>query len=70
MEKFIQRTNEVLSALKKYPEMCQPSLKIKNVRIALLSKHTQMIYHYKPGKKKIELLLFWGMKQDSVKFKY
>jgi plasmid stabilization system protein ParE len=70
IEKFINRTNEVLSTLKRYPEMCRPSLKRKNVRIALLNKHTQMIYHYKPGKKQIEVLLFWGMKQDPVKFKY
>ncbi len=70
IEKFIKRTSEVLSTLKRYPEMCRPSLKKKNVRIAILNKHTQMVYHYKPGKKQIEVLLFWGMKQDPSKFRY
>ena len=68
--KFVKRTDEVLSTLKRYPEMCRPSLKRKYVRIALLNKHTQMVYHYKPGAKKIEVVLFWGMKQNQVKFRY
>lgn len=68
--KFITRTKEVVTTLRYYPEMCRPSLKRKNVRIALLNKHTQMIYHYKPRKKQIEILLFWGMKQNPAKFKY
>jgi plasmid stabilization system protein ParE len=50
--KFIDRTTEVLATLQRYPEMCRPSVKRKNVRIALLNKHTQMIYHYKPRKNK------------------
>ena len=70
IEKFIKRTIEVLSTLERYPEMCRPSAKRKNVRIALLNKHTQMIYHYKPKKKQLEVLLFWGMKQNPLKFKY
>jgi plasmid stabilization system protein ParE len=70
IEKFVNRTNEVLSTLKRYPEMCRPSLKRKNVRIALLNKHTQMVYHFKPRKRQIEVLLFWGMKQDYRKFNY
>jgi plasmid stabilization system protein ParE len=68
--KFINRTEEVLLTLQRYPEMCRPSLKRKNVRIALLNKHTQMIYHYNPKKRRIEILLFWGMKQNPAKFKY
>jgi plasmid stabilization system protein ParE len=70
IKNFINRTNEVLNLLKRYPEMCRPSLKRKNVRIALLNKHTQMIYHFKPRKQEIEVLLFWGMKQDKTKLKY
>ncbi len=70
IERFVKRTGEVLSTLKCYPEMCRPSIKRKNVRIALLNKHTQMVYHYTPGKKQIEVLLFWGMKQNPKKFKH
>ncbi len=50
--------------------MCRPSRKRKNIRIGLLNKHTQIIYEYKPFKKQIVLLLFWGMKQNPVNFKY
>ena len=67
---FVKRTEDVLSTLKHYPEMFRPSAKRKNVRIALLNKHTQMVYHYKPRKKQIEVLLFWGMKQNPANFKY
>ena len=70
VEKFVNRTDEWLSTLKRYPEMCRPSTKRKNVRIGILDKHTQIIYHYKPKKKEIELLLFWSMKQNPVRFKY
>ena len=69
-EKFVQRVEDFLSMLKKHPEMCRPSVKRKNVRIGILDKHTQIVYHYKPKKKQIELLLFWGMKQNPAKFKF
>ncbi len=69
-EKFVNRTAEMLSTLKSYPEMCRPSARRKNVRIGILDKHTQLIYHYKPKKRQIQVLLFWGMKQNPAKFKY
>ena len=68
--KFISRTHQILETLKRYPEMCRPSQKRKNVRIAILDKHTQMIYHFKPRKKQLEILLFWNFKQNPDKFKY
>jgi hypothetical protein len=52
----------MLGVLKRHPEICRPSTKRKNVRIGILDKHTQLVYHYKPNKKQIEILLFWGMK--------
>jgi len=60
VEKFINSTTEWLSTLKRYPEMCRPSLKRKNVVSASLTSNTQIVYHYKPRKKQIELLLFWN----------
>jgi plasmid stabilization system protein ParE len=50
VEKFVNRTDDMLSTLKRYPEMCRPSTKRKNVRIGILDKHTQLVYHYKPRK--------------------
>lgn len=70
VEKFVTRTEDMLSTLKRYPEMCRPSVKRKNVRIGILDKHTQLIYYFKPRKKQIEVLLFWSMKQNPASFKY
>lgn len=67
---FVQRVDKMLSTIQRYPEMCRPSAKRKNVRICVLDKHTQIVYHYKQGKNQIEILLFWGMKQNPSKFKY
>ena len=67
---FVRRVSAMLSTIQKHPEMCRPSAKRKNVRIGILDKHTQLIYHYNPRKKQIEVLLFWGMKQNPLKFKY
>ncbi len=49
-ERFVNRTEEMLSTLKRYPEMCRSSNKRKNVHIGILDKHTQLVYYYKPGK--------------------
>ncbi|MBX2925414.1 MAG: type II toxin-antitoxin system RelE/ParE family toxin [Chitinophagaceae bacterium] len=67
---FVKRVSAMLLTLQKYPDMCRPSTKRKNVRIGILDKHTQLIYHYKPRKKQIEVLLFWGMKQNPSRLKY
>ena len=67
---FVKRVSAMLLTLQKYPDMCRPSTKRKNVHIGILDKHTQLIYHYKPREKQIEVLLFWGMKQNPSGFKY
>lgn len=69
-QKFIDAATKMLSTLKRYPEICRPSLKRKNVRIGILNKHTQIIYHFKPGKKQLKILLFWNFKQNPSKLKY
>ena len=55
-DKFIHRTEQMLSVLKRHPEMCRTSPKIKNVRIGILDKHTQIIYSYQSQKKQIVLV--------------
>jgi plasmid stabilization system protein ParE len=70
VRKFINDTLNLLSNLKRQPEMCRPSLKRKNVRIGIINKHTQVVYHYQSTKKEIIILLFWNFKQNPAKFKY
>lgn len=53
IEKFVQRTSEVLSTLQCYPEMCRPSIKRRNVRIALLVNLPKRFTTINP--KKIEM---------------
>ena len=47
VEKFVNRTDEWLSTLKLYPEMCRPSTKRKNTRIGI-----QLIFSMKLNEKK------------------
>ncbi len=60
----------MIATLQGYPESCRPSIKRKNVRIGILDKHTQLVYHYNSKQKQITVILFWGMKQNPSKFKY
>ncbi len=70
IENLVIRTEKIITVLKSYPDMGRPSAKRKGVRIFLLDRHTQIIYFYKPLKKEIVILHFWGMKQNPEKFKY
>ena len=70
IERFISKTNSLLTTLKGHPQLGRPSQKRKNVRIALLTKNTQMVYHYEFQKRKIRVLHFWNSKRDPAKFKY
>lgn len=70
VENFINQVSQMLSLLQRYPEMCRPSIKREYVRIGIVNKHTQIVYYYKPDRKQIEILLFWNMKQNPVRFKY
>jgi len=67
---FVNDTVNLLSNLKRQPEMCRPSVKRKNVRIGTVNKKTQIVYHYQPRKRQIVVLLFWSPKEDPAKFKY
>lgn len=68
--RFAERTEKMTETLRRYPEMCRPSVKKKHVRIGILDKHTQIVYYYKPGIQLIVILLFWNMKQNPAKFRY
>jgi hypothetical protein len=56
--KFIRRTQEMSTTLKRYPEMYHPSTKRKKVRIAMLDKNTQLIYHYTPKRSRLKFCSF------------
>jgi plasmid stabilization system protein ParE len=70
VDNFIAKTEKMIATLQKYPESCRPSQKRKHVRIGILDKHTQLVYHYDSKKQIITILQLWGMRQDPNKFKY
>lgn len=70
IKKFVARAENVIAVLRRYPEMGRPSETRKNVRITILNKHTKMVYHYLPSRKRLTLLLFWNMKRNPAGFKY
>jgi plasmid stabilization system protein ParE len=67
---LVVKTEKMIATLQRYPESCRPSQKRKNVRIGILDKHTQLVYHYNSSKQEITILQFWAMKQNPTKFKY
>ena len=61
---FIQSANDLLTVIQYFPEMFKASRKRSHIRIGLITKHTQVIYHYKPKKRQIVILYFWGTQQN------
>ena len=70
VENFVQSVNELISNIQFFPQMCKSSKRRKNVRIGLITKHTQMVYHHKPRKNQIVILFFWGTMQNPNRLKY
>ena len=66
---FIQRINDLISAIQYYPELFKLSQKRNNIWIGLITRHTQLIYHYKPKKRQIVILYFGGTQQNPKKQK-
>ncbi|MGN6340641.1 MAG: type II toxin-antitoxin system RelE/ParE family toxin [Ginsengibacter sp.] len=57
-KRFINRVSRMIATLKIHPEMGRPSKKRKNVRIGILDKRAQIIYHYKAGNNKLKFYFF------------
>jgi plasmid stabilization system protein ParE len=70
VDDFIVRVDQLISRIQIYPQMCKSSLKRTNTRVGLITRHTQLIYHYKPRKNQIVILYFWGTPQNPKKLKY
>ena len=53
ISRFVNETVYLLSNLKSQPEIGRPSSKRKSVRICVVNRHTQLIYHYQPRKNRL-----------------
>lgn len=70
IKRFIDRTNEIIDLIEYFPELYAGSSKKKNVHLALINKYVQLVYHYKPRKKQIEILIFWDTRQNRDRLKW
>ncbi|MGJ3234074.1 type II toxin-antitoxin system RelE/ParE family toxin [Marivirga sp.] len=66
IEKFIDRTDEVINFISQNPEQYF-YLKKKNSYRAVVTKHVSL--YYKIQSTEIELLIFWDNRQDPEKLK-
>ncbi len=67
---FISRVEEKLNILKQQPLIGRISNKRKKTYRTLIDKHTTLVYYYKPLKRELELITFWGNAQNTKKYKF
>ena len=70
VKSFIDKTEQVLKAIKKHPQAFIESPQKKHVRKGLVTKHNSLFYKVKPNKKEIILLTFWDNRQNPKKLNY
>jgi len=56
--------------IKEAPYIFEASKKYKDVRKGFVTEHNTLYYRMRPGKKEIELLIFWDNRQDDKKRPY
>lgn len=67
---FLNEVDRTINAIEIYPRLFKPSEKRKNVYLALISKHTFLVYQIRPAKQHIVLLMFWDTRQNPRRSKY
>ena len=65
--KFVQTVEAKLTLIKTRPKMFRRSGKKPNTFITIIHKRTTLTYRYRPIKKRIELVVFWGMQNPATK---
>ena len=64
-ENFVKTTNHYLFLLSKFPYLGRKSSKNTSVRLLNITRHNQMFYRVES--KKIIILAFFDLRQDSIK---
>ena len=70
VEQFIKQTETVIKRLQLFPESYPPGNKSKRYRKARLNKYIALFYRYYKTKRKIILITFWNVKQNTENLKY
>ncbi len=66
-KKFVQIVDAKLTLIKSRPKMFRRTGKRPNTYITSIHKRTTLTYRYRPVKKRIELVVFWGMQNPANK---
>ncbi len=67
MKKFAYRVDNKIKLIVSSPKMFRLSGQRSNTYITGINKKTTLTYRYKPMKKQIELIVFWGMQNPANK---
>jgi plasmid stabilization system protein ParE len=67
---FVTRVDDKIELISSNPFLFKKSSSQKNVFITVIHKRLTLTYRYRPLKKRIELLVFWGTRQDPSKFRH
>jgi len=65
-KRFVQNVDDRLKLMATRPKMFRLAGKRRNTYLTSIQKKVTLIYRYKPYKKQLELVAFWG-KQDPFK---
>lgn len=67
---FVTTVHNKIELINSNPCLFRKSSSQRNVFIAVIHKRLTLTYRYKPLKKRIELLVFWGTRKNPAKFPY
>ncbi len=70
IQNFVKEVDHLLEQIKQNPEMFEESRKKKNVRKGLVSKQNTLYYRVRPGKKELQLIIFWDNRKDPGNLPY
>lgn len=67
---FVSKVHNKVELISSNPFLFKKSSSQKNVFITVIHKRLTLTYRYRPLKKRIELLVFWGTRKNPSKFPY
>lgn len=67
---FVTTVHSKIELISANPWLFRKSHSHKNVFITVIHKRLTLTYRYRPLKKRIELLVFWGTRKNSKNFPY
>ena len=70
IERFSNIVQRKINLIASNPNIYRKSQKFTNVHYTIILNRVLLVYRYKPRKKLIEILQFWGARQNPKNFKF